>query len=91
MAHHRGAALWRIKKQLVKDFHVWCDEREVKDPTEADVIEYLLQKNFIQGKDWLEYIDNMPSIGLVEGMLESCQQFLREGYIPPNTVIGYRK
>lgn len=89
---HRGAPLYRLKNQLEQDFRAWCMERKAEKTT-RNMIEFLLQKNFIQGREFLEYCDNIP-LSIFGDRWDpklSTMDGLREGFIIPDTWIGYRK
>ena len=88
---HRGAELWLIKEELAKEYREWCEEWKCKADQPENMIEYLIQKRFIQGKAWLEWIDNMPRPNLMEMLKRSSLQFMREGFIPPKALIGRRE
>lgn len=85
---HRGAPLYKIKDQLEQDFGLWCKENEAEETT-RNMIEFLIQKNFIQGKEFLEYCDNIK-LEFFTGMV-GCMEPMQEGFIPPKAWIGYRK
>ena len=88
---HRGAQLWLIKETLAREYREWCKEWECKAENPENMIEFLIQKGFIQGKKWLEWIDNMPRPELMEMLQKSRLHGMREGFIPPKTTIGYRE
>ena len=72
-----------IKPALIEDFDKWCNERDV-DQSNENMIEFLLQKNFIQGKPFRDYIDGIPVTW--ERFME-IREPLQEGFYPPNTMI----
>ena len=87
MARHRGAPLYMIKNQLMNDFEKWCNERTER-MTPINMIEFLIQENLIQGKQFLKYCDEIeirPMWGL------NYVEPKREGFIPPQAWIGKRK
>ena len=85
MAYHRGAPLWRIKNALMDDFAGWCTKVKAEQ-TPENMIEFLMQKWFIQGKKFLEYCDNVE----IPFPPEFCPQRIREGFIHPKEWIGRR-
>ena len=87
MAKHRGAPLRMFKRQLMEDFEKWCAERSVR-MTPMNMIEFLFQEGFIQGKTFLGYCDR---INLERYTDFSYAEPLREGFIPPESWIGKRK
>ena len=84
---HRGAPLNLIKQQIMKDFTDWCDKRQTQRSA-TNMIEFLYQQGFIQGKAFLDYCDNVPVPRFA--FLEPVEP-LREGFIPPRAWIGARK
>ena len=85
---HRGAPLNLIKQQIMKDFTDWCDKVHTQKSA-TNMIEFLYQQGFIQGKAFLDYCDNVP-IPRFYFMMEQVEP-LREGFIPPRAWIGARK
>ena len=89
---HRGAPLYRIKNQIEQDFRAWCAEWKA-EPTTRNLIEFLIQKNFIQGKEFLDYCDQvpLPTFGYIGMDKILSGEMLREGFMIPDDWIGYRK
>lgn len=88
---HIGAPLWLIKQELALEYINWCKDVRCNAELPENMIEFLIQKVFIQGKQWLEWIDNMNRPGMIEMLEKSGLQPLREGFIPPKSIIGYRE
>lgn len=85
MTDHKRVPLQLLKLNLIDDFAAWCKARNTRQTAE-NMIEYLMQKGFIQGKRFREYIDGitiMPGWYDMQGYAEP----LREGFIPPDTWI----
>ena len=87
--YHRGAPLKLIKLVLHDDFSQWCKEVKTVESFE-NIIEFLIQKNFIQGKEFLEYCDSIP-VSPTWFLEVENMDFLREGFIPWKAWIGVRK
>lgn len=83
---HRGAPLKLVKLTLVDHFAVWCKARNAYQSLE-NMIEFLYQQGFIQGKRFLEYVDDIP----ISISWRDYSEPLREGFIPPESWIGKRK
>lgn len=79
--------LFWVKRNLAKEFEKWCNERLILAYTIDDVVEFLMQKGFIQGKKWLDYIDSLPEITPHE-YLTTRREALRDGFIDPESLIG---
>ena len=90
--YHRGAPLYRIKNQIEQDFGAWCMGNK-EEVTPRNLIEWLVQKNFLQGREFLEYCDSVPLPMFGSWNIELCcsKDMLREGLIPPDAWIGHRK
>ena len=86
MAKHRGAPLWKIKKALMKDLGDWCEAVKTQQ-TPENMIEFLMQKWFIQGKRFLDYCDGIE----IQFPFEHCPQMMREGFMIPSEWIGRRE
>ena len=88
MAKHRGAPLFILKRALMDEYREWCETggREyTKHKNEKDMIEFLIQKDFLKGKKFQEYCDNIEL-----PMIIIRDEFLREGYLIPDCWIGRR-
>ena len=83
---HRGAPVWRVKKELMKDFAEWCQGVKAEQ-TPENMIEFLLQKWFIKGKEFNNYCDGIE----IPFPPEHCPQPMREGYLIPTDWIGRGK
>lgn len=84
---HRGAPLQLIKLTMMDEFGRWCKERNA-DQNAENMIEFLIQKDFIRGKKFLKYVDDIKISPT--WFLEVPCEMLREGFIPPKAWIGMR-
>ena len=90
MSKHTGTKWWNAKSCLTFEFGRWCKKLNVEQSPE-NMIEFLYQKGFIQGRKWLNYLDGaecplrrfLDSLPLKSKMIE--------GFIPGNTWIGRRE
>lgn len=86
MAEHKYAPWIVIKNALIDKFSGWCEERGTEgDP--RDMIEFLYQEGFIQGRQWLKFIDSIDCPMFWFNELRYMEP-MREGYIPPKALIG---
>ena len=86
---HKGAPLCLIKKEILKDFTAWCEEREAEESL-RNLLEFLIQKRLIEGPTFLDYIDKIPGPLWIREK-DVIPEMLREGFIPPQAWIGARK
>lgn len=84
---HKRVRLFFLKHHFQKAFEEWCNVRMIYAYTEADVLEFMLQKGFIQGKKWLKWIDSLPD-EQPSDRWNIRREALREGFIPPDALIG---
>ena len=87
MSNHKRAPWIVIKNALEDKFEGWIDERKNTDPDFSDVIEFMYQQGFINGKKWLEFIDSIEYPMFWWQELRFMEP-MREGYIPPKAFIG---
>lgn len=87
---HEGRPLWLVKREIIRKFADWCTERKA-DKTNENLIEFLMQKGFIQGKKWLDNIDKMPHATFQERLEERWRYPLREGFYIQYITEGHRK
>ena len=86
MNEHKRIPLHLLKLELIDSFAVWCKARNVKQ-TNENLIEFLIQKRFIQGKHFRKYIDSVTVMPSWYDIQEIHPEPLREGFIPPDTWI----
>lgn len=84
MAKHRGAPLRLIKLTLIDEFHDWCQERNTTT-TNENLIEFLIQRKFIKGKQFALFCDNITISPTWFSFVH--MEPLREGFIPPDSWI----
>ena len=86
---HRGAPLCMVEQAIADDFQDWCEEVKTS-PTMVNMVEYLIQKDFIKGKEFLKYCDSIeiPFLWFTD---PRWMIPLREGFIPPKSWIGVRE
>lgn len=79
---HKRVPLTLLKLELMDSFAMWCKARNVSQ-TNENLIEFLIQKKFIKGKQFKEYKDSIIVMPSWRGYREP----LREGFLPPSTLI----
>ena len=89
---HEYVPLFFLKHTVIHDFEKWCDEVDGDPSSLEDFFEYLIQRDFIQGKRFLDYIDDISHVherdyNSIWFGLDHIQP-LREGFLPPKTWIG---
>lgn len=79
-----------VKVYLIKDFTNWCLQRKVTE-SYSNLIEYMLEKRFIRGKQWNKFIAEIPESWIEENSpIFNCRyrEPLREGFYPPDMLVG---
>lgn len=74
------------KNDLMEHFEKWRRARDAYGDA-RDMIEFLYQEGYIQGKAWLEYLDDIQyPITWIHDI--KYMEPMREGYIPPKSFVG---
>lgn len=86
MADHERVPLRLLKLCLIDNFAVWCKARNTRQ-TPENMIEFMVQKGFVQGKRFREYIDSITVLPSWQDIQEYHPEPLKEGFLPPDTWI----
>lgn len=79
-----------IKENMRQEFDRWCNERCILAYTVDDVLEFMLQKGFVKGKKWLDWIDTLPVL-TPQRMFTMRRHALQDGFYPGDTLFGRKK
>lgn len=83
--------LWKVKGELVYEFRKWAEERDVA-LSAGNMIEFLIQKRFLKGKQFNDFIDQIQGWHPWESMEVRMEYgHLQEGFLLPDTYIGRKK
>ena len=85
MAEHKRVPIRLLKLCMIDSFAVWCKERNARQ-TPENMIEFLLQMGFIQGKRFREYIDDITVLPCWQD-IQCYSEPLIEGFYTPDTWI----
>ena len=75
-----------VKDELLKEYVKWCRDPDKTVMDIRNVFEFMMQKNFIKGKQWLRFVGKIVYTPRRYFEMKS-HWWLREGYIPEQTLI----
>lgn len=76
-----------LRSWVILSFKEWCFKGNHNEKDLKDFLEYLMQQGFLKGKEWRNFIENVPDFW-INTLDKFEREPLREGYIPGDTWIN---